>query len=114
MRFNGLILALSMSALLAFGQAKKDGEQPDQNHKKSDSGGKNEGIKVHGHWVIDVKNPDGSLAGHRDFENSRLRTEGNSWLGCFQDISSRVATTSLLLATFAHPRAAEQHWLRYR
>jgi hypothetical protein len=29
-----------------------------------------EGIKVHGHWVIDVKNPDGTLAEHRDFENA--------------------------------------------
>ena len=29
-----------------------------------------QGVKVHGHWVIDVKNPDGSLAQHRDFENS--------------------------------------------
>jgi hypothetical protein len=29
-----------------------------------------EGIRVHGHWVIDVKNPDGSLAEHREFDNS--------------------------------------------
>ena len=29
-----------------------------------------QGIKVHGHWVIDVKNPDGTLAQHREFENS--------------------------------------------
>ena len=29
-----------------------------------------EGVKVHGHWVIDVKNPDGTLAQHREFENS--------------------------------------------
>jgi len=29
-----------------------------------------QGIKVHGHWVIDVRNPDGTLAAHRDFENS--------------------------------------------
>ena len=29
-----------------------------------------QGVKVHGHWVIDVKNPDGTLAQHRDFENS--------------------------------------------
>ncbi|MES2393159.1 MAG: hypothetical protein V4555_16065 [Acidobacteriota bacterium] len=28
------------------------------------------GIKVHGHWIIDVKNPDGTIAEHRDFENS--------------------------------------------
>jgi len=32
--------------------------------------GNNEGIRVHGHWIIDVRNPDGSLAEHRDFENS--------------------------------------------
>jgi hypothetical protein len=35
------------------------------------------GIKVHGHWVIDVRNPDGTLAEHRDFENS-LTTGGGA------------------------------------
>jgi hypothetical protein len=34
-----------------------------------------EGIKVHGHWVIDVRNPDGALVRHKDFENS-LVTQG--------------------------------------
>jgi hypothetical protein len=34
-----------------------------------------EGIKVHGHWVIDIKNPDGTLAQHHEFENS-LQLEG--------------------------------------
>jgi hypothetical protein len=29
-----------------------------------------EGIRVHGHWIIDVRNPDGTLATHREFENS--------------------------------------------
>lgn len=29
-----------------------------------------EGIQVHGHWTIDVKNPDGSLASHHEFENA--------------------------------------------
>jgi len=29
-----------------------------------------EGIQVHGHWTIDVKNPDGSLASHNEFENA--------------------------------------------
>jgi hypothetical protein len=42
-------------------------------------GGTHEGIKVHGHWVIDVKNPDGSLAAHRDFENS-IFYDGNQLL----------------------------------
>jgi hypothetical protein len=33
-------------------------------------GGQHEGITVHGWWVIEVKNPDGTLAQHREFENS--------------------------------------------
>jgi len=53
-------LALSMSAVLAFGQAKE----------KTDSRGNNEGVKVHGHWVLEIKNPDGSLASRHEFENS--------------------------------------------
>jgi hypothetical protein len=32
--------------------------------------GSQQGIKVHGHWVIDVRNPDGTLAQHHEFENS--------------------------------------------
>jgi hypothetical protein len=32
-------------------------------------GGTQEGIKVHGHWVIEVRNPDGSLAERREIEN---------------------------------------------
>ena len=33
-------------------------------------GGQKEGIKVHGHWTIDVRNPDGKLVSHREFENA--------------------------------------------
>ena len=29
-----------------------------------------QGVKMHGHWVIDVRNPDGTLTAHRDFENT--------------------------------------------
>jgi hypothetical protein len=39
----------------------------------------NQGLKVHGHWIIDVKNPDGTLAQHRDFENS-LQLTGQGYL----------------------------------
>ena len=28
-----------------------------------------EGIKVHGHWTIEVRNPDGTLAERREFDN---------------------------------------------
>jgi hypothetical protein len=37
-------------------------------------GGNHEGITVHGHWVIEVRNPDGTLVTHRDFENSLTST----------------------------------------
>lgn len=33
-------------------------------------GGNHEGIKVHGYWKIDVRNPDGKLVSHTEFENS--------------------------------------------
>jgi len=29
-----------------------------------------QGIRMHGHWAIDIKNPDGTLAHHHEFENS--------------------------------------------
>jgi hypothetical protein len=38
--------------------------------QKERAGGPQEGIKVHGYWVIDVRNPDGKLITHREFENS--------------------------------------------
>jgi hypothetical protein len=31
--------------------------------------GQHEGITVHGHWVIEVRNPDGTLVTRREFEN---------------------------------------------
>jgi hypothetical protein len=36
--------------------------------------GSHEGIKVHGHWTIEVRNPDGSVVTRREFENSLVST----------------------------------------
>jgi hypothetical protein len=41
-----------------------------------------EGIKVHGHWMIDIKNPDGTPAAHHEFENA-LQTGGALKLAAF-------------------------------
>ena len=38
-----------------------------------------QGMKVHGHWIIDVKNADGTLAHHHEFENS-LQYDGQQLL----------------------------------
>ena len=32
--------------------------------------GQREGIKVHGHWTIDIRQPDGTPVAHHDFENA--------------------------------------------
>lgn len=47
-------------------------ESPEQSSadEKPSGDGKHEGIKVHGHWTIEVRNPDGTLVSHREFENA--------------------------------------------
>lgn len=32
--------------------------------------GQHEGITVHGHWIIEVRNPDGKVVSHTEFENA--------------------------------------------
>jgi len=41
--------------------------------------GLNTGIKVHGHWTIEVRNPNGRLASHTEFENA-LQHDGQQAL----------------------------------
>jgi hypothetical protein len=39
-----------------------------------------EGLKIHGHWVLELKNPDGRLVERREFNNA-LITGGNGYSG---------------------------------
>jgi hypothetical protein len=41
--------------------------------------GQSEGIKVHGHWTIEVRNPDGKLVTRREFENA-VQTNGELFI----------------------------------
>jgi hypothetical protein len=41
-----------------------------EQEKTAAGDGKHDGIKVHGHWTIEVRNPDRTLVTHREFENS--------------------------------------------
>ena len=43
-------------------------------------GGPVEGIAVHGHWIIEVKNPDGTLAERREFDNALSPVSGGRTL----------------------------------
>jgi hypothetical protein len=38
--------------------------------KSTAAKGESEGIKVHGHWTIEVRNPDGKIVSHTEFENA--------------------------------------------
>ncbi len=51
-------------------EAKGEASKSTVAEEKPTGDGKHEGIKVHGHWTIDVRNPDGTLVTHREFENS--------------------------------------------
>jgi hypothetical protein len=44
----------------------------EQTRKGSD--GVQDGIKLHGNWVLDVRNPDGTLVRHSEFKNSLMAT----------------------------------------
>jgi hypothetical protein len=50
--------------------------------------GPQEGIKVHGHWTITVRNADGTIASNNEFENA-LESSGGVFL---RDIIQRSAT----------------------
>jgi hypothetical protein len=56
-----------------------------------------EGISIHGHWTVDVRNTDGSLASHHEFENA-LHPNGNSTLAALLGRSRSVGTWAVLLA----------------
>jgi len=43
---------------------------PEEKIPASPAKGPHEGITVHGHWTIEVRNPDGTVVTHREFENA--------------------------------------------
>jgi len=54
---------------------------PAEKNSASPAKGQHEGITVHGHWTIEVKNPDGTVASHREFENAIANSGGDLLTG---------------------------------
>ena len=82
--FVGAVAAIAGLALgLVFGLA-LDGsrEEAATGPVARSSGGPSEGIKVHGHWVLEVRDPDGTLVSRREFDNA-LESEGGESLAMF-------------------------------
>jgi hypothetical protein len=61
--FNALPQGAAKSASVA------KGAEREETAARPESPGA-QGLKVHGHWVMDVKNKDGKVVEHRDFQNS--------------------------------------------
>ena len=59
-------------------------------------GGQHEGIQVHGHWVIEVKNPDGKVTTRREFENS-IQPYGAAFLASLIAANNSSGGLSILL-----------------
>lgn len=69
------------------------------------SKGSHEGITVHGHWMIEVRNPDGSVDKHLEFENSICPTQTDSTSGV------TFPGGALALSLFATGQATPGAWM---
>jgi len=72
----------------------------DDSRSSQSSGTPNEGIKIHGHWVIDVRNPDGTLTTHREFDNA-LTSNGAQVLAKLLSRQNKAGRWAILL--YANP-----------
>jgi hypothetical protein len=76
----------------------------DQKPRGESSSTQHNGIKVHGHWTIEVRDPDGKLVTHHEFENA-LQPDGVLGLA---EVLGRVQTVGfwavqVFSATFGGP-----------
>jgi hypothetical protein len=58
--------------------------------------GMDTGIKVHGHWVIEVKNPGGKVTARREFENA-IQPTGMSYLASLLAANNSPGALSIVL-----------------
>lgn len=73
-------------------------------------GSSREGIKVHGHWTIEVRNPDGSIDKHVEFENAICPTQTVTQSTGFGPITSTFPGGALVLSLVAGGHAEIGAW----
>src|SRR5579871_6654695 len=89
-------------AALALGQSKPEQKPAEEKESKPQStkpaaasaekedNGNHEGIKVHGHWVLQIRNRDGSVASRREFDNSLATGPNNGGAALSQILAGVV------------------------
>jgi hypothetical protein len=93
-----------MSAALGFGQDKQEATpaKTAAAAEKKHAGGKVEPIKVHGHWVLEIRNPDGSLAQRKELENSLLVSAGGGQGALAQLLNGGVVVGGWAVLLYSH------------
>jgi hypothetical protein len=60
-------------------------------------------IQVHGHWTIDVRDPDGALVSHHEFKNALVANEGADTLNKLLGRRYVIADWSIVLGAYGGP-----------
>ena len=110
-------VAIALGAILTFAPSLSAGQSKDNSSTKTQTTAANtakssqvasdekvspsapqEGIKVHGHWSIVIKNPDGSVASRHEFENSLAPPNGAEFL---TQVMARTKTPGFYILSLA-------------
>ena len=75
----GVVVALMLAVWFGFNLTGGDKTDSSMALGTLDPSASSEGFKVHGHWTIEVRNSDGSLASRQEFDNA-LQTSGKNVL----------------------------------
>ncbi len=67
-------MALTAALAMVLSGSPSEGNGGQMASASLSQGGPSEGIQIHGHWVIEVLDLDGSLVSHREFENAMTST----------------------------------------
>lgn len=102
----GLLASLAVSTLFMAGGIVA-AQEPSQSPAHADKqpgrrASRGDDIAVHGHWMIEVRNPDGTLASHNEFENALLGS-GQSALSTLLGKTATVLEWRLVLNGATQP-----------
>ena len=97
-------LFAQQEATAAKAQVAKPAVAADEEESSTSQKPGDEGIKVHGHWIIDVKDKDGKLVEHRDFHNA-LVADGATALISLLTGQASAEQMEVGLSTSANPTA---------
>ena len=91
---------------LSRAQSPARSQSPGSTEQGKPDGSQSAGIRVHGHWSIVIKNPDGSIASRSEFENSLVVNPGNSILSKILGRQASVGTWDVVLDNLQNPNQA--------